>query len=814
MPILSAVEAAISGLLRLVYLHRLKSLLVVLLAVAGLVVTNLPNLQKDGRVEAFMHADDPALTAYYRMRREFGQDNRLVIAVSAPEVFDRAFLEKLSAMHDDLARGVPYVSEIFSPYNIPFIAYENGGVYLEELVRNLLARGRDPQELRERILSTPLYRNFIVSEDGNTVSIVIEPYRYAPSTADCVPDPSAGGTCQTTIVPIDQRRLLGAPQYIEMTAAAREIAARYQAADFDIHIAGAPVVSTEIVNLMETDMPRFTLACVIITVLTMLAVHRSLLIALGAFLSFATAIFSTLATISASGTAMTPPVQLLIPMTLVVVLCTYIHFTAALLKARARVADGRQAVGLAVKAAHTPILFTALTTAGGLLGLVASPLAPITALGVFGVVSVGLSFLLAMFWATIVFRTLPERFLNRQAEGPGPVARAMARLSGMAAASPVRTLALSGAVVALAATGIGLLQYSHNSLLWLPKDNPARTSTEFIDARYHGTVNMELVIRPEGGRDFRDETLLKTVEATARSVYGEVGIPIGRHTSVISFLEETNQAIRAGDPAARTIPRQEEIWDQLLLLEGQGNDDVKRYVSMDYSTGRVSFQTPWLEAKLYADVIATVENRFRAALGDTASVEATGLIALLAKTSKAVLDSMTTSYLIALVLVTGMMALALRSVGLGVVSMVPNIAPFVVLLGIMGFLHVPLDTFTVLIGAIITGLIVDDTLHFFHKVRERLDEGLEVDAAVRGAMNDIGGAIFATTIVVMVSFAVFTMSGMANIRAFGMLMVMGAALALVAEVIVGPAVIALYVRWQRAARGVQVPGLRVANVPA
>jgi predicted RND superfamily exporter protein len=814
MSILPALEAAMSGLFQFVYRHRFKSLLVVLLAVAGLVVTNLPNLQKDGRVEAFMHANDPALTAYYGMRREFGQDNRLVIAVSAPDVFDRAFLEKLSVMHDDLARGVPYVSEIFSPYNIPFIAYENGGVYLEELVRNLLARGRDPHELRERILSTPLYRNFIVSEDGTTVSIVIEPYRYAPSEVDCVPDPSAGGTCQTAIVPLEQRRLLGAPQYIEMTAAAREIAARYQADDFDIHIAGAPVVSTEIVNLMETDMPRFTLACVIITVLTMLAVNRSLLIALGAFLSFATAIFSTLATISATGTAMTPPVQLLIPMTLVVVLCTYIHFTAALLKARARVPDGRKAVDLAVKASHTPILFTALTTAGGLLGLVASPLAPITALGVFGVVSVGLSFLLAMFWATIVFRTLPERFLNRQAEGPGPVARAMARLAGIAVASPVRTLALSGAVVAVASTGIAFLQYSHNSLLWLPKDNPARTSTEFIDARYHGTVNMEVVIRPEGGRDFRDEALLKTVEATARSVYDEVDIPIGRHTSMISFLEETNQAIRSGDPAERRIPGQEEIWDQLLLLEGQGNDDVKRYVSMDYGTGRVSFQTPWLEAKLYADVITTVEDRFRAALGDTASVEATGLIALLAKTSTAVLDSMTTSYLIALVLVTAMMALALKSVGLGVVSMVPNVVPFLVLLGIMGFLGIPLDTFTVLIGAIITGLIVDDTLHFFHKVRERLDEGHDVDPAVRGAMNDIGGAIFATTIVVMVSFAVFTMSGMANIRAFGMLMVMGSALALLAEVVVGPAVIALYVRWQRAARGAQGAGLRVSDVPA
>lgn len=794
MNIPSAIEAAVARLLRIVHTHRLKVLPLVLVGIAAHVFLNLPNLQKDGRVEAFMHESEPALAAYYEMRREFGQDNRLVIAVSAPDVFDREFLTKFSEMHEELAHNVPYVSEIFSPYNIPFIEHDDGGVYLEELVRNLLLRGRDPHELRERVVATPLYRNFVISEDGRVVSIVIEPYRYAPAETDCVPDPETGATCAIQITPVEQRRLLGAPQYMEMTAAAEAITAKYEADDFKVYMAGSPVVSTEIVKLMETDMPRFTLACVIITVLTMLVVHRSILIAIGAFMSFVTAVFSTLATVSATGVAMTPPVQLLIPMTLVVGLCTYIHFTASLLQARARIPDGLKAIDSAVKSSNTPILFTALTTAGGLLGLVASPLAPITALGAFGLASVGLSYLLALFWSTIVFRTLPERYLNRRQAGPGPVARVMAAIAGSSAARPGLALAASGLIVAAAAAGILRLEYSHNSLLWLPQDNMARVSTEFIDARYNGTVNLELIIEPSGDRDFRDETLLKTVEKTARGVYDEVDIPLGRHTSLISFIEETNQAIHEGDPAELRLPQQDEIWDQVLLLEGQGNDDVKRYVSMDYATGRVSFQTPWLEARLYSDVIAKIEDRFRAALGDTATVQATGLIALLAQTSKAVLDSMTTSYAIALAIVAGMMCVALRSAGMGLVSMVPNIAPFVMLLGFMGYRGLPLDTFTVLIGGIITGLVVDDTLHFFHRVRERLSCDEEPVAAVRGAVHDIGGAIFVTTVVVMLSFAVFTMSSMTNIRAFGILMVLGSGLALLSEMVLGPAVMALYAR--------------------
>ena len=798
---LSLVQGAMTRFLQLVYSHRIKAVVLLLAAVFAYVATNLPNLQKDGRVEAFMHKNDPALETYYDMRREFGQDNRVVVAVTSDAVFTTEFLTKFSRMHRELADQVPYVSEIFSPYNIPFIEHENGGVYLEELVRNLLARGRDPMELRERIMTTPLYRNFIISEDGKTAAVVIEPYRYAPASSDCVPDPSAGVTCPAVFTPLSERALLGAPQYAEMTAVAQQIATRYESEGFDIHIAGAPVLSTEIIKMMEQDMPRFTLACVILTVLAMLVLHRSILVALGAFLSFVTAIFSTLATLSLTGVAMTPPTQLLIPMTLVVGLCTYIHFVATVLKTRGQQPDGRKALALAVSKANTPILFTALTTAGGLMGLAAAPLAPVSALGIFGAVSVALSYLLAMIWGTLVFRCLPKRYLDRQTSEPGSIATVMRRLALVSARAPGKTLSVLAAVLAFAALGITQLSYSHNSLLWLPAQNDARLSTEFIDAHFEGTVNLELVVTPAQGLDFRDETLLKTVEATARGSYAAVDIPIGRHTSIISFVEETNQAIHDGNPAELRIPEQEAIWDQLLLLEGQGIDDMKRYVSMDYSSGRVSFQTPWLEAKHYTSVIETIERRFEAALGNTASVESTGLIALLAKTSKQVLDSMTLSYGLALALVTAMMVLALRSVGLGLVSMVPNVAPFALLLGVMGYMGIPLDTFTVLIGGIITGLIVDDTLHFFHGVRQRLAAGDQMEEAIATAMSDIGRALFTTTVVVMAGFAVFSLSSMHNIQSFGLLMALGAFLALISELFVGPAVLMLYARFvQRRAR--------------
>ncbi|MGI9499887.1 MAG: efflux RND transporter permease subunit [Geminicoccaceae bacterium] len=793
-PLLTLLENLLTGVLLTVYRHRVKALLVLVVAFVGYAGANLPALTKDGRIEAFMHENDPALDTYYQMRREYGQDNRLVVTVTAPTLFDLEFLERLKLLHRELQIEVPYVEEIFSLYNMPFIQHENGGLYLEELGRNVLARGREPAELEDRILSTPLYDDFIISDDGKTAGIILEPFRYAPHVNDCTPDPKNGIICPTHFTSTEERELLGAPHYREMTLAARDVAARHHADDFHIEIAGAPVVSTEIVAMMEQDMPRFTLACVVITTLVMLLLHRSVLIALGSLLTFVTALLGTLATMSLTGAAMTPPTQLIIPLTLVVSLCTYIHFVAACLRAARETENRADALAAAVRETHSPILFTALTTAGGLLGLLSSPLAPIATLGLFGALAVAFAFVLALFWATLALRTLPKRFFRRKHRGPGFVASAMSKGAAYTAGRPVGTLVVASLIVGVVSIGIVRLEYSHNSLLWLAPDNPARASTEYIDKRFNGTVNLEVIVTPLDGRDFRDEALLTTIEETAKRVPSLIDIPVGRHTSIISFVEESNQALNGGDPAARSVPSQQAIWDQLLMLESQGTDDMRRYVSLGYDEGRVSFLTPWIEAKRYAAAIETIQAEFESAVGDTAEVRTTGLIALLAHTSAAVLDSMGMTYAFALALIAALMCLALRSVRLGIISMIPNIAPFAMLLGVMGWLGLPLDTFTVLIGAIITGLIVDDTVHFFHRGRLNFASQADPQEAASKTALEIGGALFTTTIVVMLSFAVFMVSSMNNIQTFGVLMTLGAAFALVVDILVGPALLTLHRR--------------------
>lgn len=798
-----------------IFRHPLKTaaLVLALLAAAFALV---PQLKADGRIEAFMHEADPALATYYEMRRDFGQDNRIIVTVQSPEIFSRDFLTKFSQFHNEIGKEVPYIAELFSLYNIPFIEYDGGGIYLEELVHNMLVREQDPRQLRDRVVSTPLYRNFIISADGKTAAIVVEPYRFAPHPTDCIARPDQAIACEPAEGQPAERQLLGPAQYAEMTRAIQAVAERYrEAGQFDIHIAGAPVVSTEIVKLMSKDMPRFTLLCVGIALLTILVVYRSLLVSVGALFAFASSIVMVFALMVLAGVALTPPTQLMIPLLLVNSLLTFIHFVSAQLHGYKATGDKTRAIGFAMERCHVPILFSALTTAAGMIGFSASALAPITQLGIFGGLGILISYAMAMISAILVFRVLGQRFFTRRYEEYPAVTAWMTRVSLFAMRNPVRVLLAAVVVAGLSLTGIQSLQYSHNSLLWLPEDNQVRQSTLAIDDTFRGSVNLEVVVTPRPGIDFRNEELMRRVDAVADRVHGMAPIPIGRHTSIIDFIKETNQALHQGDRQAHAVPTQEEIWDELLLLEGQGSDDMQRYVTTSYDAGRVSFLTPWLEAKEYNGFIQLIQSQFETELRGLADVRTTGLIAILAETSTAVLDSVTSSYLLSLALITLLMCISLGKLRLGLLSMLPNIVPFLVLLGVMGAFGIPIDTFTVLIGSIITGLIVDDTTHYFFQYKRNLERFGAVEPAIRGTIQDVGVPMFTATVVVIASFAVFTVSSLSNIQSFGLLMALGAGLAVFADLLVSPALLALigHGRRRTSAEAFGPDGLDLAGQP-
>ena len=152
---------------------------------------------------------------------------------------------------------------------------------------------------------------------------------------------------------------------------------------------------------------------------------------------------------------------------------------------------------------------------------------------------------------------------------------------------------------------------------------------------------------------------------------------------------------------------------------------------------------------------------------------------------------MTSSYSTAFILITFIMIILLGSVKIGMISMLPNVLPVVMTLAFMNVTGMPLDIFTMLIGAIIIGLSVDDTVHFFHNFSRYHNQGLGVKKAVEQTMLGTGRAMIATTIVLALGFYIYMFASMSNLVNFGILTGGAIIIALISDILLAPALLKL-----------------------
>jgi hypothetical protein len=149
------------------------------------------------------------------------------------------------------------------------------------------------------------------------------------------------------------------------------------------------------------------------------------------------------------------------------------------------------------------------------------------------------------------------------------------------------------------------------------------------------------------------------------------------------------------------------------------------------------------------------------------------------------------SYIIALCVITPLMVLLIQSLRGGLLSMVPNLAPVIITLGLMGWLGFPMDGFTLLIGSIAIGLAVDDTIHFMHNFQRYYSASGDAPGAVHQTLQTTGRALLFTSLVLSTGFFIYMFSSMQNLSNFGLLTGFCIIVAFLADAILAPALMVL-----------------------
>ncbi len=779
---------------RAIYRHRIKTLVIMMMFIAAM-ASGTRKISFDTSTEALLHHDDPILFTYNEFRDQFGRDEMIVLAIETPEVFEQGFLKKLKALHQDLETKVPHLDEVNSLINARNTRGEADTLIVEDLLENWPKDDGELEALKQRVLANEFYKNLLISEDAGFTAVMIKTSSYSstgePIDAldgfdDFQDGPSSATKSEAPVYLTDKENS-------EVVNAVREVVAGYNGSGFQITMAGSPVITNDLKRSMIKDARRFILAAAALVGLLLSILFRRVTGVLLPMVAVILSLVSTIGLMGHLGVALKLPSNVLPSFLLAVGVGDAVHILTIFYRRLSFNDSKEDAIAYALGHSGLAVSMTTLTTAAGLFSFYAAEVAAISELGVFA----GFGVLLAMIYTLILLPALlalvpvKNKKLIDPLNAEGTILdRFLVSIGNMAINNPYKVIIISGLILTGALLGALQNRFTHNVLKWFPDDMEIRLGTEKIDEYMKGATVLEVVI--DTGKEeglYAPEILNKLEEMKKYSeAYTQKGLFVGKTMTVTDILKEIHQALNENRPEYYAVPQEADLIPQeFLLFENSGADDLEDFVDSQFSKARFTLKVPWCDAIVYDDFIKTINNKFNEKFAGQAEITVTGLACILGRTLSATIRSMAKSYLIAFIVITCLMILLIGDLKIGLVSMIPNLSPIVIAMGIIGVTNIPLDMFTMLVGSVAIGLAVDDTIHFMHNFRRYHYETGKVAEAVHMTLQTTGRAMLFTSMVLASGFFVLMLSKMHNLTNFGLLTGITIILALLADFLLAPA---------------------------
>ena len=778
-----------------IFENKFKILLIMLIIIAG-ILSQLPKITIDTSSEGFLHEDDPILEVYNEFRDQFGRDERIMLAIKTPNVFTPEFLEKLRKLHQELEDNVPYLDEVNSLINARNTRGEGDSLIVEDLFENWPENEQQLAEKKQLTLSSNLYKNLFISEDAKYTTIVINSVAYSPSGNEIDLESGFDDTSLEDIQEGDGKNqepaFLSDAENSEMVGVVQAIAEKYKADNFIIYTAGPPVVVDAIKRSMQKDMQTSTKFALLTIALILFILFRRVSGVLLPVLVVILTLLSTFSFMATTGTAIKLPTQILPSFLLAVGVAASVHLLSIFYNHFNKHGSKKEAIGFSMGHSGLAIAMTSLTTAAGLLSFSMSEVAPIADLGRFAAagVMVSLLYTLILLPALIAIIPLKQKQDDSTQKRTKVMDSILLKFAHVSTNYSKQIIAASAVIFFVAVFGLLKLSFFHDPLKWLPETWETRIATELLDVEMKGTGVIEVVIDTGKENGLYDPKLIKALDELHKTINAITveDMFVGKTVSLIDVLKESNRALHENKEEYYTPPLDRDlIAQELLLFENSGSDDLEDLVDSQFSKARFTVKTPWMDAARNTVFIYEIEKAFNDSIGDYASSSATGMGSLFGRTMDAAINSTKVSYLMAACVITMMMIFLLGSAKLGLVSMIPNLLPIVISLSVMGYFSMPLDMFTMLIGSIAIGLVVDDTIHFMHNFKRYHSQYGDVNKAVEETLLSTGRAIFVTTVVLCMGFFIFMTADMANVFRFGLITGTTIILALLSDLLLAPA---------------------------
>jgi predicted RND superfamily exporter protein len=738
-----------------------------LVALAGIVdpLTGQPRIRIDPSLNEMLPADDPARKFYEELLERFGSDDVVVVALISDALFTPEGLATLERTSDALERadGVQRIESLATSVRLRAIEddVEISGFFDEPVTTAAQAHA-----LRDELVADPLRAGSFVSADGRATAILV------------------------TFARVPEEEFLARGLDLGVLAMARE-----SAPDMQVVMAGTPHVKAEVGRLLQGELTIMVPIVFVLMSVLSCGFFRSVRFGMVPLASVALGLLWTVGVMGWVGHDLNIVTTLIPPLVLALGFAYSTHVVAGF------VADdeGGAPADRALRAlAHTafPITFTALTTAAGFLSLTSNGLAVIRGFGVFAAVSTGATLLAAL--------TLAPLLLASSAAPDGlesvPAARRLDALFVRLAAWDARhatPLLLVGALLAgLAFASATRIEVNLPVIENFREDAEIRRAYHEVDRLFGGANQFFVMLRADEKRAFEQPALLREVAA----LQGWIGEQpeIGGSTSVVQYLEVLNAGLGPEDGPVRQIPDSANLVAQLLLFGA--NEELDVLLDRAHQVITIMVRSTATETSEFNRLAARIDARL-AELPEGITSHTTGNAILLTRSADRIALGQAISLSLACAMIGLLLVLYFRSLRLGLFALLPNLLPVGLYFGLLGATGITLNNSTALMGSIVLGIAVDDTLHLVVEYRRGLEAGLGRDAALRESLVRVGRAITCTTLAVCAGLLVVGASALQNQAEFGLLGAATLAIAWIVDVTITPALCLRFLEGRETAAG-------------
>ena len=748
-----------------------KSILVASVTATMLLVAGLPGLGLTNDMRAYFSDDNPQLTAFNALEDIYDkQDNvYLFVVADSGDIFDKQTLTLIWEL-TELGWQVPYARRASSIAN-----YQHSYASADALVVEPLILDPDSLtskrigELKEICYADHILCGRLVASDGSAAGVLVDL---------SLPDHDLQANDKVT-------------EWLNQALA--QLRARYP--QVVIHISGTTATNVALGEAVARDM-RTLVALSYVTIFAGLFVflrHIGATLVTIAVVSLSVA--ATMGIFGWLGATLSAIAGFVPTVVMTIAVADSVHILVTYFYALRRDISTEEAVRETLRINAAPVFITSVTTVIGVLTLNFSDSPPYRDLGNMVAVGVLLAYLLSMTFLPAVLccaklrrpahSDRQEQFMNAFADS---VIRHYRRLLWTFGAL---IIAIACFIPRNALTERWHEYFDHSFAVRHAVDAVSDKLGVLHKIRYSVTANAE--------HGIHEPAFLRTVENFSRWYESQPGVVyVERLPETIKRL---NQSLHANDPAYRVLPESRELAAQLLLLyelslpQGLGLENI---VSVDRSATQV---TAFI-ARTDSEQLLELDHRAQAWMAKQGTQftlsEGTGVDMMFAHINHRNIRSLLNGMVLALVLISGLLIVALGSVKLGLLSLITNLAPAALAYGVWGLFVGRIDLSASVVMCMSIGIVVDDTVHFLSKyLRARREQGLDAAQGMRYAFNTVGVALCITTAVLVAGFLILGASHFNPSVTTGMLMATTLSFALLVDFLfMPPLLLELDKRWQ------------------